>query len=166
MDIKRVGDIEIEEDAAYQRRFHKAQRVSWALMSLAVLLALAGLAGPGLSGTDESESPDRAVKTEYNGTVFHQKDSEMTIKVKTSEGGRLSVWISRDYLESVYMKQMLPRPEEVIAAEGKIYFGFRLDGSARELEISLYFQPLRVGRLSGSIGSGKSTVEFSQFVFP
>ncbi len=166
MDIKRVGDIEIEEDAAYQRRFHKWQRASWALMSLAVLLALAGLIGPGLSGTDESASPDRAVRAEYDGTIFYQKDSEMTIKVKTPGGGLLSVWISRDYLESVYMKQMLPRPQEVIAAPERIYYGFLLDGSARELEISLYYQPLRVGRLSGSIGNGSSTAEFSQFVFP
>lgn len=128
-----MGDIEIEEDAAYQRWFHKWQRLSWALMSVAVLLALAGLIGPGLSGTDESTSPDRAVKTEYYGTIFYKKDSEMKVKVKTGGGARLSVWISRDYLESVYMKQMLPRPEEVIAAPGRIYYGFRLDASAGSL---------------------------------
>lgn len=161
-----MGDIEIEEDAAYQRRFHKAQRLAWALMAVAVLLALAGLIGPGLSGTDESASPDRTVRTEYNGTIYYQKDSEMTVKVKATEGGMLSIWISRDYLESVYIKQMLPRPEEVVAAPGRIYYGFRLDGRARELEINLYFQPLRVGKLSGSIGYGGSAAEFSQFVFP
>ena len=161
-----MGDIEIEEDAAYQKRFHKAQRVSWAMMGVAVLLALAGLLGPGLSGTNGSESPDGTVRTEYNWTIYYQKDSEMTVKVKTTEGGALSVWVSRDYLESVYIKQMVPRPEEVVAAPGRIYYVFRLDESVRELEINLYFQPLRVGRLSGSIGNGSSAAEFSQFVFP
>lgn len=166
MEIKRIGDLEIEEDIVYQRRFHIAQRAAWALMVIVIVMASAGLIGPGLAGMEESASSDKRVKTEYNGSLYHQKDSEMTIKIESPGTGPVSVWISREYLENIYIKQMLPKPENITASPGRVYYSFRHDGQGKELKINLYFQPIRVGRLQGRVGNETSEAAFSQFVLP
>lgn len=163
--MKRIGDLEIEEDEAYQRRFHIFQRASWTLMILVIAAALAGLIGPGLKGTKRLESVDKAFRVEFERTTNYQKDSAMSFTVKDADAGSVSIWLSRDFLDSVRLEQVIPEPERVMAGRGKVYFDF-INKEPGDLEVRLYYQPVRIGRVPARSGRGTSELEFSQFVFP
>lgn len=45
--IRRVGELEIEEDLDFQRRMWRLQQIGWALLVLVVVAALLGLFGKG-----------------------------------------------------------------------------------------------------------------------
>jgi hypothetical protein len=44
-ELKRVSDLEVNEELEFQRRDWMAQRVGWTVMALVVVVALLGLLG-------------------------------------------------------------------------------------------------------------------------
>lgn len=163
--MKRVGDLEIEEDIAYQRRFHVFQRVSWIVMALVLIAAFTGILGPGLTGPRSITSADSALEATYERTTNYQKDSMMSITVSDAAPGSVSIWMNRDLLDNIHIKQIIPEPERVMAAPGRVYFEF-IQSQAGELEISFYFQPMKTGRLQAQAGHSDSELAFDQFIFP
>ena len=89
--MKRVGDLEINEDLRFQRRMWAVQRVGWivtALVVLAALAALLGLLGPGLLSTSAKAGSGGASLSveEYEQVLRYRKPT--TRRLGLGEGGR------------------------------------------------------------------------------
>lgn len=158
-----AGGPVIEEDHGHEARFLRAQKAAWAAMALFLGLSFAGVTGPGIIGKDTVLSADGRLKASFHGVTHVQRDTEIELSL-AGGNGRASLWVGREYADSLYIKQISPRPDAVKAAPGRLIYEFASGGA--ELRIVIMAEPTRPGRLKAWFGSGGSVIEFTQTILP
>jgi len=166
---KTAGELEIDEDLSFQRRSWAIQRMGWGVMGLILLLALLGLLGPGPLSSRRAGDPGSPLEVKYNRFIRFQSDTEMKIQLHPSaeSDGAVHLWLDREFLEQVQIKQVTPPPDRVEPGTDRLVYFYKKIESNGPTAITLYFEPQGIGRLKGRIGLGKDpAVTFSQFVYP
>lgn len=109
-EIKRVGDLEVNEDLRFQRRVWVVQRVGWVAMALVALAALVGLFGGtgSLRGEAKASSEDAIVSVDYERFLRFMKPTTLEIQVGPEAGkeGMVSIWLDREYLDGLQVQQI------------------------------------------------------------
>jgi hypothetical protein len=167
---QRVGDLQINQDLAYQQREWTVQRAGWLVMTLILLLALAGLLGPGplSSATAGNEAAD-SLWLKYDRFTRLKAPASLLIHLgpNATAGEEVHLQLNRPYLNRIQIQAVTPDPRRVeITAEGLLYV-FDVAEPGAPAEISFHFQPLRFGPLKGQIGlADQLPLTFNQFVYP
>ena len=164
---KRVGDLEVSQDLAFENRMYKLQLVGWALMAGLLVAALLGVFGQGpLSGTSAG---DETIRVEYERFLRKHAPQEWRIHLGrgTSPEGGVRLWIQRDFFEAVQLKAIRPEPKEVeIGGDGQtlLFLTGQLDGGGL---VRVVFEPEQTGTLASALKVGDGpAVRISQFVYP
>jgi hypothetical protein len=162
-------DLEVCEHLEFQRLNWIAERIGWLVIVFVTVAAIAGLFGRGLAGTAIAATGDNRLAVEYH--RFWRMQSPMTLRIRVdaiaAEERRAHVWISRAYLRTVRVSQMMPRPERVEAGSDRVVFIFALTSDAAAAEITFAVEPESPGFLRGRAGlEGGPEVEFTQFIYP
>lgn len=165
-ELRRVGDLELGQDLAYQRREWLFERIGWASLVLVVVAALAGLFGGGPLSRRERATSGDALRIEYEQFIRRKAEATLTVHLGGSPDGPVRVWIDGDYPGAVESKEIAPRPDRVEVGDGRHTFVFPHAGSGGEVTIRFRFAPDRAGTLRGRVGVGSHSVELSQFVYP
>jgi hypothetical protein len=190
MPTKRVGDLEVNQDLAYQRREWLADRVGWAVMSLVILAGLLGLFGHGWLSWAEATDHSGAVKLRYERFLHYDEPTELVLTVPADmvREGRFRVWLNKEYLAQIHIHAITPTPRKQELGGDRQWFVFEATASAgadeesgnagHPLEIVFRVATVVRGSLSGRLGvdngpaadgpgdSAKSAVTFGQFVYP
>ncbi len=166
MELKRIGDLQIEADDRYHRSFIRIQRAGWAAITLLLLAAVAGIIGPGLLGTSTVASPDNLLKAEYSMTSNSHRDTWIWITAESPGSGPITIWISREYVESFHIEEIVPEPERVYATGDRVFYEFLPAPGETMLKISLLAEPSSIGPISGTVGAGGQLVKIKQFIWP
>lgn len=163
--IKRIGDLEINQDLAAQRRMWLIQRVGWGTMAAILTGALVGLFGHGpLSRATEGLATE-GFAVEYDRLARYRGPSELRIWIQPNHEGRASVWIPDRYLTDVGVQQIMPWPDAMIAASGGVRFEW-VSESGRLL-VTWRVEPDRIGSLSAEFrSSGHAPLHLTQFIYP
>lgn len=168
--VRRVSDLEINEDLGYQRRNWAAQRLGWAVMSAVVLAALLGLLGGSgpLSGAAAGGEGSPVSVEEYQRFVRYGAPTTLRLRLEGASGeGRARVWLDRGYLEGYEVQRVTPQPEEVVAGPERITYVFDLAEGAERVVVVFDLQPDVVGPLEGRVGTGGgASLRFRQFAYP
>lgn len=169
MTVKRVGDIEVDQDLAFQRREWRFERAGWVLIGLVVVLAALGLFGSGPLSSATAGSDDAGLTVAYQRFVRHTGEGEVTIRIdaRHARDGQVEVQIDGTYLAGLQVRSVHPEPVEVRAGPDGLTYLFALGEDATELEVSLDFRPQEIGRIHGEVTLADGTaVAFSQFSYP
>jgi len=154
-------ELQLIEDMAFQRREWTMQRLGWAVMSLLVLAAAAGLFGGGPLSSSSAESD--GLRLEYE--RFARLDQPTTLRFHFSADGRDSatVSISRKYLDGVEIEHIMPQPVRVESDRDWLIYSF----TARVGAASFHLKPEKIGTLAGEakLGQGKP-ISFDQLIYP
>lgn len=166
---ERVGDLEISQDLAHERREWAIERVGWVVMALLLLAALAGLTGPGPLSRATAADNSSALRVEYN--RFERYQSPVMLRVHLGPGaapdGKARLWLSRDYVENVELRHIDPEPESVEAASDRLVYTFNLPDPAQPTAVTYHLEPNEYGRRPVRIGlAGGPELQFSQFFYP
>jgi hypothetical protein len=164
MTAKPVHSPEIEEDLPFQHRNWRAQRIGWALLGAVVLAGLAGLLGSGpLSSAQHSRGAGLTVK--YERFVRHGAPSKIEVTVgKPARTVRIA--ISRSFLETLEMRQLLPSPGQVRAGDGFVVYVFEPVGSG-PMRVTFVFQPDQLGSHEAQIAVDDGPeLTIRQFTYP
>jgi hypothetical protein len=170
--VKRVGDLEVNEDLRFQRRMWVAQRVGWIVMALVVLAALLGLLGPGLLSTSAkagSEGTSLSVE-EYERVLRYRKPT--TLRLGLGEGavtgtGEARLWLDRKYLESFQVQKVTPEPDSVEAGPDRLTYVFDVRELSEPTSVTFELQPEKMGLLRPQVGlDDGEQVSLDQFVYP
>lgn len=163
------GDLELNQDLAFERRTWTVERVAWVIMALTGLAALAGLLGPGpLSETTVGERGG-PLWLEYS--RFGRFKAPLTLRVhvgpNTGQQDPLRVWLSREYLEGVRVEQVSPQPGQVEAGPEQLTYVFARSEPQRSTAISFAMKTEQIGRQHGCVGLiDGPTLCFRQFIYP
>lgn len=163
-EIQKVGDLEIDQDLAFQRREWGIQRLAWALMALLVLLGLVGLFGPGpLSSTTVGQP---GLSASFYRFVRYEDLTTLRLELQPS-GSEARLWLSRGYAQAAGIQRINPEPEQVLLEPDRQVYVFAVGQGEGPVRVSFSLQPEQMGRLEGQIGlEGQGSLEFWQWVFP
>jgi hypothetical protein len=168
--IRRVRDLEIDEDLAFERRSLPVERVGIGIMVAVVLAATLGLLGSGPLSHATARGDGLAI--EFQRFSRYQSSETLTLRLDESatRAPEVRVWVDRGYLDHSRLETVLPPPVRVEAASDRVVLVFAIAELERPLAISLNLQPERIGPVRGRAGLEDRTtagaVEFRQFVFP
>ena len=172
MVVRRVGDLDIAEDVAFQRRAWAVQRAGWGAMALLVLAALAGLlGGGGPLGTGEAGEADGPLRVRYARFARYQAPTELELELGPAavRGGEARVRLSREYLEGVEVTGTSPAPAAEEAGPEGVTYVFRVSPPApgRPATVVFFLETTRFGLRTAAVApTGGEPVTFRQLVYP
>lgn len=166
----RTGELEVDEDLAFQRREWVAQRIVWGLMALFVLAAAVGLLGSGPLSHARIDVP-ALMAVEYERFARFETSETLAVRLEPAatadETVRLS--LNRDFLDSAKIETVLPPPARVEAMAGRLVYVFAVAERRVPLTVTFTFDPQKVGVHEGTVAleSGETRrVTFRQLVYP
>ncbi len=167
--LKRIGDLDIHQDLPFQRRTWMVQRVSWAVMALAVLAAVLGLFGHGPLSETVAEDPAVPLKLTYERFGRYQSPLTLQLHVESRaiSEGRVLLWLSQDYLDHVEVQRISPEPSAQRLSPTGILYEFELADEGQGGDVTLHVEARRIGRLSGRLGFAPAhSLAFIQWIYP
>ncbi|MDF5723397.1 MAG: hypothetical protein PUP91_23580 [Rhizonema sp. PD37] len=167
--LKRVGDLEIEQDLDHQERVWFLQRIAWFVMALATLAGLLGVFGTGVLSNAKAGKQTDPLWVEYERFERFQSQTKLRIHFNPNaeRAGEIRVWFKLDYIENVQLQQITPEPKSVEAQSDRLIYTFSHPKPDQPTAVTFYMQPEKIGPLSGSVGlETGSPISFNQLVYP
>lgn len=160
-------EIELDDNAGFERGWRITQNVVLGLITLALLAAVAGLMGPGL--LPQARIPMQSVPYDvtYDRTLRFQAPARIMIEGKKegSAGSGVSVHVSRDLIDAGGLEGTSPQPISVTSdKDGLLYRFSTAPGPAGKL--ILMIRPTRAWLLNSKIAIDGEPVSLKQFVWP
>lgn len=153
--------LQVKEDMVFQRRQWLFERLSWVLMLLIVIGAIAGLFGEGL--WSETHKQNTTIAVSYD--TFARKDAPTSVTVSLKGGSKLV--LDQTFLRSYKVESIHPEPAETTYGEGKIHYSFSSTQNAQNQEIVFRLQPNDIGVIKKLLGTEKEGgVTLHQIVYP
>jgi hypothetical protein len=168
-DLKRIGDLEINQDMDFQRRCWKVQRIGWTIMVLLILGGLFGLFGRGPFSRTLTSDPSIPLSLEYE--RFGRYQSRLTLSLHVSPGasedGKVRLWFSQDFLSRVQIQGITPHPDGTeLSSSGTTYI-FTLAEPNQGGDVIVHGEAQAIGLLSGKVGLSESrSIPFTQWIYP
>lgn len=150
--------LNIRDDVVFERRQWFIQRLGWALMTLVLLLALAGLFGGGpLSRTSATSG---TLHTEYERFVRANSRATVHVTARATINNRVRLAIDRNYLDELGLESVQPPPSHVASTTGEIIFEFEAP-AGQDVNVAIDATPPAAGFASGTIRALDTTREAS-----
>ena len=166
--LERVGDLEIDQDLAFERRHWTVQRIGSVIGALIVVAALLGVFGSGpLSAATAGDEESLAVH--YQRFVRFQGQGELVIVVgaNLAREGQVEFWLATEFLDDIDLQGISPEPDEVRLAGDRQVFVFLVDDPAQPVQVTFTYVPNGLGKVSGAAGLVDGPrVSFTQFGYP
>jgi hypothetical protein len=167
--VPRHGDIEIDQDPAFQRRDWRAQSVGRIVMVVIVIAALAGAFGDGVLSSRRARTDDGRLEVEYDRIARHGAPEPLRVHVAAHAPGDsiVDLWIDQRYVHGVVMREISPSPIATWAGGERLIYRFRLTDLPRTAVIVFQADANDLWSRSGAVGLLRGdSVRFRQFVLP
>lgn len=169
MAIRRVDDLEIDQDLTFVRRSWAVQRAGWVGIGIVLIIALAGGLGSGPLSRQRAVVPG-LLEVDYARFVRYQASHTLTARLVGAaiRGPEARVWIDRRYLDDARIETVTPPPLRVETGADRLVYVFPLLGGAGPVIISIVLQPQHIGRSAGRIGieGDERVATIQQFTYP
>lgn len=167
--MERIGDLEIDEDLAFQEREWNAERLGWVGLFVVVAVALLGLFGNGPISWTSATTDDGTLEVSFE--RFGRRGGSETLTVRAdgsaASEGAWQLDIGRDYLGAVRVEVVTPEPDTVETVAGAVRYTFLQAEDGADLEVELSLTPTSLWGASGEIGlAGADAVSVHHFFFP
>jgi hypothetical protein len=166
--LKRRGDLQIEEDRAFERASWTVQHYAWVFMLALIIAGALGYAGSGPFSHVDAADPTGLFSIGYDRSLRRLAPSSIDVTVRDRrEDGSLILWMDEEYAKQISVESMLPRPQAEASGSGMIFFAFPPGPVLGSFSLQMEYRPTALGWIAGKIGVVEGpTAEFSQFVYP
>ncbi|MEX2284305.1 MAG: hypothetical protein WEE89_17585 [Gemmatimonadota bacterium] len=162
-DLKRVSEIEINQDLDFQRVEWRIQRIGWVFIVIIALASIAGAFGGGPLAHQTRSTSSGDLVIEYDRIARHAAITRFDLHTPRAQG-EVGVVFSTDYLHQAELRTVMPEPDRTESGAGNTTFYFNLEPNAT---VSFVFEPDDIGLRTIQIGlRGGSALRLKQFVLP
>jgi len=159
----------VDHDLRYQKREWRFERIGWTAMAIVVVAAVLGFLGPGILNSESIEDSASGVSIDYERRLHHSTCSDLRIRIPAERVGtdECRLWLSREYLDRVHMKLIIPESNRVHAGSDGHTFFFQPAAPNQPIELLFRIEPEKAGALKGQVRLNESApIAIDQFVFP
>lgn len=152
--MKRVGDLEVEQDLTFEKREWRGQLIGRVVMIAIVIGALVGFFGAGPLSLTEVVDESGAVHVIYEHFGRRGATTNLTVgmgPLAFSEG-KAELWISSDYLGKMQVDSVTPAPDQVTADDDGYVYTFLVDQPEDPVTVTFNFTIDSMGPVTGKIG--------------
>lgn len=168
--LHRYGDLEINQDLAFEKRTWVFERTGWALMAIVIVAAWLGLFGIHGMLSDTTLTHDAApLRLTYNRFARRVAPASLVFEVGPGAGkpGSLTIWLSRSYVDRIQIERITPFPQRVQTGGDRMMFTFSVPESGEPAVIRFDLQTDTAGMLRGEAGLGSAApLRFQTLVYP
>jgi len=167
--MQKTGDLEINQDLNFERRSWKVERVAWVVAALILLAALLGFLGPGPLGKATAASPDKSLSIDYFRVERYRAPVELRFQVdgRLAKGGELRVWLDRNFVEALEIKDIQPKPQSVEINGERFVYAFKTAEAPATIKVFLHAEPNKFGKTTAKAGVVNGPeIRFNQFYMP
>lgn len=167
MSLRRIGELDIDQDLPFQVKAWRAQRVAWAGMALVIVGGLVGAFGSGPLAAATTGSPPLTIAYERIDRKHSPTRFSITVDGAATESGKIELWFANDLLDRLIVDEILPEPQEVRAGAERTVFVFTVAVPGEPAAITFDYEPDNIGRHHARIGlvSGPERA-FTMIVLP
>ncbi len=166
-EIRRIGDLEIDEDIAFQERSWRLQRVCWMAMAIIIAAGLLGLLGSGPLARGSIASRDGMLQLVYPRLGRLGAPCRLEVHLRAASSDEVRIWLSNAYLDAIPIERVEPPPIRVEAGPDRSAYVVRLGGPAGTAVATFTLRPVRIGRVEAEVSlDDGAAVGFGQFVYP
>ncbi len=161
--------LELEQDAVFQRREWRIQRIGWVAWAVIVIAALAGLLGPGPFSRREVASSDGRLAVKYDRFVHHHHPTplEMTLRPVSEADDHLRLRLSQPLLDRIQVERIEPEPIASELTTDGAWYVFRFQPGAASAKVRFHVEFERMGAGAGELQlAGSEPVAIKYFVYP
>lgn len=152
--MRRIGDVELSEDLAHERREWIAERIGWAGMALLIAAALLGAFGSGPLADARAEGG--GLEARYRRFARAKADSKVELVLPSGQ-----LWVARAALDDYDLERITPQPDRTTLLADRWIYEFGAGG-----KVSLTLRPERPGHAAVRLGSGAAELRLEQWVYP
>jgi hypothetical protein len=160
-------DQPVAENMPHQRRVWIAERIGWAVVTLIVVLALAGVFGRGPLSAMTVASGDGSLTVEAD--RFQRNGARSMIRVAAlvpAGESAVSIRISREFFEHFNIEAMVPQAATAAPDGAGVQLSFPARGGDRAV-VYLRVRAEGIGLMRSRIAlSGGGSVDLLQFIHP
>jgi hypothetical protein len=143
------------------------QRIGWIAMAAAILAGVLGLLGPGPLNDRVAGHKGSALWVDYKRFGRFQAPLSMEVHAGPSAAGLLHLWLNRDYVQGLQLKQVFPEPARSEVGANRFRLTFPISEPTADAIVTFTFEPEQIGSFHGIVGiEGGVTVELDQFIYP
>ena len=166
-ELRRIGDLEIDQDLDLQRREWRVEKIAWTCFGLVLLAGLLGLLGSGPLADDVAGEEGSGLWVEYPRLARHFAPERMRVHVARTGARETRVWIDREYHEALEIERITPEPDGVEDLPDRVVYSFRPVDGAGALAVELRFEFTGVGWVRAQLGAvDGASVTFHHLVYP
>ena len=167
-ELRKVGDIQIEEDQSFTQKEWRVQRIGWVIMGLILVAAVVGAFGRGpISRTTAGDPQSFAV--DYPRIMRHAADDDLTVHIGagTVADSQIQLAVSREFVEKNEIRMIVPQPESEAAAGDFYVYDFKRADTSSPMEIVLLVKPSGYGSTTTRLQLiGGTALTINQFIMP
>ncbi len=166
---RRISDIDIDEDMAYQEREWKIQRVGWAVIWLLILAALLGGFGKGVLANARLGDPSGALTANY--ARIERYRSPTTIEVIVGPGqataGNFALTLNRAFVDRISIDRIDPEPASVKSEVDRLRYEFEVTADGQPAHVFINYEYADFGLSEAHLAlEGGPALTLKQLVYP
>ena len=159
--MKRIGNLELEEDTTFQKREWAVERVGWIALLAIVVAATVGALGSGPISDRQVTVEGGSATARYSGIVRRQTTEFLEVQLGA---GEQTLTLSGDPIKAWTIEKVTPQPKSVTASTGKLYYEFEGTNAG---QLTIQYQAKEAGIIDGVLHFPKGKlVQFRQTILP
>jgi hypothetical protein len=158
--------LQLDEDIHQQSQTWVIERISWVLMALVIVAALAGLIGHGPYSSRRESAADSGFVIEYQRFEHHQAQSSFTVQLteEVAQDQAVRLHIGQEFLREAEIDRIEPEPDSVELDTNFVTYSFNTTAPGA---ITFHFVPTGFGSTTLDIGvEGRVLQSYPLFFYP
>jgi hypothetical protein len=165
--LKKVGDLQIDQDLKFQKKEWSVERAGWLVMLVIVVLAVFGLFGQGPLSNTTIENESLQVKYGRFERLLAPVQIHVQVDAQQAASGEVKLQVDQGILSHYEVEKIVPEPDSVELAPEQVTYTFKTSPGEQPLEINFYLQANQLGTPNGKIGLvGGPMLDITQLIYP
>jgi hypothetical protein len=162
-------DLQIEQDLRFTEKEWRAERVGWVVLGVIVLLALAGLFGPGPLSLSQVEGGDDTLTVAYQ--KYNRSGGPTALQIEADavllSSRQFELRVDRSWLGEMLVDRITPQPSQTVVTGDDVIYTFEVSEGNEPVTVVFDMTVAGMGPTTGRVSAGdQAGVTFSQFLYP